>query len=118
MSIQYTVPGFEPTTTPAQKSFSFYLERKLKIFTAPNVETGVVRSEPLEELLVDREETAGHGRAVNGLGRVTVTLTLAFRYSVPVELQKGDQNISRGVRQGSKRRMFFAIVSSFCFKMI
>ena len=66
--------------SPAQKSFSFYLERKLKIFTAPNVETGVVRSEPLEELLVDREETAGHGRAVNGLGRVTVTLTLASRF--------------------------------------
>ena len=64
------------------------LERKFEVLSSPDVEPGIVSPEPLEELPVDGEEAAGHGRAVNGLGRVAVTSTLAFRYSVPVELQK------------------------------
>ena len=94
LELEHSIPTIKPTgflvlgTWPTKQFGKTNLERKFEVFSAPDVEPGIVSPEPLEELPVDGEEATGHGRAVNGLGRVAVTSTLAFRYSVPVELQK------------------------------
>lgn len=63
------------------------LEGKLEVLAAPDVESGVVGAQLLEEVLVDGEESAGHRRRPDRLRGVPVPLFLPLRDRVPVELQ-------------------------------
>ena len=68
------------------------LEAELEVLAAPDVETVVVGPEPVEELLVDAEQSPGHGGRGHGLRRVRVLLLLVVGDGVPVELQKNILN--------------------------
>ena len=71
------------------------LEAELEVLAAPDVEAVVVGPEPVEKLLVDAEQSPGHGGRGHGLRRVRVLLLLVVGDGVPVELQK---NISNTVK--------------------
>ena len=63
------------------------LEGELQVLPAPDVEPGVVGSQPLEKLAVDGEQSARHRRAPDRLGGMGVPRLFPGRHGVPVELE-------------------------------
>ena len=68
-----------------------YLEGQFQIFTAPDVEARVERSQPVEVVPVDGKMAAHHGGAGDGLRGGGMEALLPLRDTVPRELTK-EQN--------------------------